>query len=181
MRIASSRRSEAALAPRPVILGRVIGAHGVRGWLRIASYTEPADNLLQYPRWRLRGLEGAGAEYLVCEAQFDGRWLRARLEGVMDRDAAERLRGLNIEVARADLPAPAPREHYRDDLLGLRVLTPGGHELGRVSHFLDAPATPVMVVASAEGAELWIPAAPPHLVRVALERGELVVDWPAVL
>ena len=149
----------------------------MRGWLKIASYTEPVDNLLQYPRWVLRGLEGAGAEYLLRESQFDGRWLRARLEGVSDRDAAERLRGLNIEVARADLPAPAPREHYREDLLGLRVLAPDGRELGRVSHFLDAPAAPVMVVVGAEGVEHWVPAAPPHLVRVDRERGELVVDW----
>ena len=82
----------------------------------------------------------------------------------------------NIEVARAELAPAGPREYYRDDLLGFRVSTLAGVELGHVSHFLEAPAAAVMVVRGER--EHWIPAAPPHLVKVQLEQGLIVVDWP---
>jgi len=173
-------------ASRRVVLGRILGAHGVRGWLKIVSYTDPADNLLQHPSWMLRSGSAPGLAYQVDEAQFDGRWLRVRLQGIEDRDAAERLRGMEIEVARAQLPKLPARQHYREDLIGLQVRTQTGLLLGRVSHFVEAPSAALMVVRGAaqadaaslhEASERWIPAAPPYLVRVDLERGEIVVDW----
>jgi 16S rRNA processing protein RimM len=157
----------------------MLGAHGVRGWLKVVSYTEPADNLLQHPLWMLAREGEVGHEYRVRDAGFDGRWLRVSLEGVEDRDAAEALRGLNIEVARAALAPTGPREYYRDDLLGFKVSNLAGSALGQVSHFLEAPAAAVMVVRGER--EHWIPAAPPHLVKVRLDAGEIVVDWPEEL
>jgi 16S rRNA processing protein RimM len=165
--------------PRKVVLGRILGAHGVRGWLKVASYTEPADNLLAHPKWVLANEGEVGREYRVRDAGFDGRWLRVSLEGIEDRDAAEALRGLNIEIAREALAPTGPREYYRDDLLGFRVSNREGSMLGEVSHFLEAPAAAVMVVRGAR--EHWIPAAPPHLVKVRLESREIVVDWPEEL
>ncbi len=162
--------------PRFVKLGRVLGAAGVRGWLKIQSYTDPPDNLLQHKAWLLADAEGRRAPYQVAEAAFDGRWLRARFAGIEDRDAAELLRGRDIEVEREALPPTAPREYYRDDLIGFRVANRAGRELGRVSHFVEAPAAPVMVVTGIR--ELWIPAVPTHLVRVDLAQGEIEVDWP---
>ena len=160
-------------------LGRVIGAHGVRGWLKIQSHTEPPENLLRYRTWTLCDAAGAGRAYGLAETEFDGRWLRVRLQGVEDRDAAERLRGMDIEVPRSELPPTGPREHYRDDLLGFRVLNRTGAELGRLSHYVEAPAAAVMVIRGLR--EHWVPAAPPHLVRVDLEGREIEVDWPEEL
>jgi 16S rRNA processing protein RimM len=162
-----------------VKLGRVLGAAGVRGWLKVQSYTDPPENLLQHRSWMLVDAQGARATCTVAESAFDGRWLRARFEGVEDRDAAELLGGRDIEVERAALPPTAAREYYRDDLIGFRVVNRAGLELGRVSHFIEAPAAPVMVVAGAK--ELWIPALPSHLLRVGLEQGEVEVDWPEEL
>ena len=162
--------------PRNVKLGRVLGAHGVRGWLKVQSYTDPPENLLQHRQWILADAGGGQQAGQIAEAEFDGRWLRVRLEGIADRDAAELLRGRDIEVARSALPPTAPREYYRDDLIGCRVRNREGVELGSVSHFVEAPAAPVMVVTGER--EHWIPAAPRHLLRVDLERGEIEVDWP---
>ena len=169
----------AAGEPRKVVLGRILGAHGVRGWLKVISYTEPVDNLLQHRAWMLARVGESGREYRVRDAEFDGRWLRVSLDGIEDRDAAEALRGLNIEVARAELAPVGPREYYRDDLLGFRVNNLAGVELGQVSHFLEAPAAAVMVVRGER--EHWIPAAPPHFVKVQLDQGLIVVDWPEEL
>jgi 16S rRNA processing protein RimM len=162
--------------PRKVVLGRLLGAHGVRGWLKVVSYTDPIENLLQHPTWLLAREGESGREYRVRDAEFDGRWLRVSLDGIEDRDAAEALRGLNIEVARAELAPAGPREYYRDDLLGFTVSNLAGVELGQVSHFVEAPAAAVMVVRGAR--EHWIPAAAPHLVKVQLGQHSIVVDWP---
>ena len=162
-----------------VKMGRVIGAHGLRGWLKIQSHTEPPENLLRYRLWTLSDADGGRASYEVADAEFDGRWLRARLQGVEDRDAAELLRGRDIEVARAELPPTAAREYYRDDLLGFRVRNRAGTELGELSHYVDAPAAAVMVIRGTR--EHWVPATPPHLVRVDLEHREIEVDWPEEL
>jgi len=168
-----------ARPPRYVKLGRVLGAAGVRGWLKVQSYTDPPDNLLQHRSWMLVDMQGARVPCTVAESAFDGRWLRARFEGVEDRDAAELLGGRDIEIERSALPPTAAREYYRDDLIGFRVVNRAGRELGRVSHFIEAPAAPVMVVAGVR--ELWIPALPSHLRRVGLEQGEVEVDWPEEL
>ena len=74
---------------------------------------------------------------------------------------------------------PVAREYYQEDLIGLRVRSRAGQELGLVSHFVEAPANAVMVVMGQR--ELWIPAVPSHLLRVDLERGEIEVDWPVEL
>ncbi|HEV7432583.1 MAG TPA: ribosome maturation factor RimM [Steroidobacteraceae bacterium] len=165
--------------PRNVKLGRVLGAVGLRGWLKIQSYTDPPENLLQHKVWVLADGQGQRVPFELAEARFDGRWIRARLEGVADRDAADVLRGRDIEVARSALPPTAAREYYRDDLIGFRVRTVQGAELGRVSHFIEAPIEPVMVVRGER--EHWVPAVPRYLKRVDLGQGEIEVDWPEEL
>ena len=164
---------------RYVKLGKVLGAAGVRGWLKIQSYTDPPENLLLHRSWLLRDAQGRHTVRTLAESSSDGRWLRARFEGIEDRNAAELLGGADIEVERSALPPTAAREYYRDDMIGFRVANGDGRELGRVSHFIEAPAGPVMVVSGAR--ELWIPALPAHLKRVSLERGEIEVDWPEEL
>ena len=166
----------ATAPPRSIVLGRIVGAHGIRGWLKVHSYTEPPDNILQHPVWTLQAAGGAPREYRVRDAEFDGRWLRASLEGVEDRNAAELLGGMDIQVARTALPPAGKREYYRDDLLGFEVRNLEGVVLGSLSHYVEAPTVPVMVVRGAR--EHWVPAGPPHLVRVSLERREIEVDWP---
>jgi 16S rRNA processing protein RimM len=161
------------------VLGRVASAHGVRGWLKVLSFTEPPEGLLRYPVWRLRRSDGTETSYRLRDAQWDGRWVRAALEDVTDRDAAERLRGCQIEVDRSELPPTGEREYYQEDLVGLQVRNQAGVLLGRVSHFVAAPVQAIMVVAGTR--EYWVPAAPPHLRRVRLEQGEIEVDWPADL
>jgi 16S rRNA processing protein RimM len=166
-----------AQPPRNVKLGRILGAVGLRGWLKVQSYTDPPEGLLRHQRWELRDADGASALAEVAEAQSRGGALQVRFAGVEDRDRAEAFRGREIEVPRSALPPTMEREYYREDLVGLRVRNRSGQELGRASHFLDAPAGAVLVVKGAR--ELWVPAVPRHLVHVDLERGEIEVDWPA--
>ncbi len=81
----------------------------MRGAVRVQSYAEPGESLLQHKRWRLRRQDGTEQEIEVLQATWDGRVVRASLAGVLDRDAAERLRASEILIERSELPPPGPR------------------------------------------------------------------------
>jgi 16S rRNA processing protein RimM len=123
------------------------------------------------------GSEAVTRELAVLQSQSDGRTLRVVLEGVSDRDGAEALREFEIVIERDALPAVAAREYYRDDLIGFAVRNTEGVALGTLQHFVDSPGLPIMVVRGER--EYAVPAGPPQLKRVDLERREIEVDWPA--
>ncbi|HSD75555.1 MAG TPA: ribosome maturation factor RimM [Steroidobacteraceae bacterium] len=154
-------------------LGRIVGVFGVKGWVKIESYTEPREAILNYPEWQLDKPE-SGARRIVAGRKH-GRQVVASLEHIEDRDSARRLVGATISVQRSALPELKPREYYRADLIGLRVVNEQGLELGRVERFIDAPAHAVMVVRGA--GEHWLPVTRQHLRRVDLASGEIRVDW----
>ena len=160
-----------------VELGRIGSPYGVLGWMHIQSFTEPLEAVLDYPVWTLRLGPGPQRNLRLVEGRIQGRGLVARLEGIADRDAAALLRGAMIEVRRSALPPPGQREYYRGDLLGFAVRNLEGVELGKLDHFVDGPASAMMIVAGT--AEYWIPAIPQYLRKVDLESRVLSVDWPA--
>ncbi len=165
-----------------MVLGRIVAAHGIRGWLRVMSYTDPPDGLLEYQRWLLTRADGTETPYELRDAEFDGRHVRVALAGVDDRNAAELLRGCEVAVPRSELPPAKDREYYQQDLLGFEVRNLEGAGLGVLSHFVDGAAQSLMVVVAERevGAqELWIPAVPLHLKRVDLATRQVVVDWPS--
>lgn len=160
---------------RPVVVGRITRAHGVRGWVRVQSWTAPPDNLRAYRPWLLR--EGDGWTSLaVEEVDRQPKGLIARLAGIGDRDAAEALAGREIAVPRRCLPAEEDDEYYWFDLIGLAVRTPDGRELGRVERLLETGANDVLVVRG-EGRERLVPFIEAVVREVDLEGGRLVADW----
>ena len=159
-----------------VLLGRVVGVHGVRGELKLESYTEPRTQIFRYQPWRIRS--AAGEKTMQgCRGRAQGKGIVAEMPGVDDRDAAAALVGTEIWVARSVLPAPGPGEYYWADLEGLEVVTRDGVPLGRVSHLIATGANDVMIVRDDERERL-IPFLPGHFVdEVDLERGRVTVDW----
>lgn len=155
-------------------IGRIVGVFGIKGWVKVESYTEPREAILDYPEWRLDRPAG-GAARRILAGRRHGRQVVASLEHVADRDSARELVGATITIERAALPELKPREYYRADLIGLRVVNEQGRVLGRVEYFIDAPAHAVMVVRGAQ--EHWLPVTPQHLRRVDLAAGEIRVDW----
>jgi 16S rRNA processing protein RimM len=149
--------------------------------VKVLSYTDPPDSLLQHRQWRVRGPgsteDGSERVLEVLHAQWDGHALRAQLAGIEDRDAAEALREYEILIERAALPAAAAREYFRDDLLGFTVRNTEGVLLGTLEYFLTAPAVAIMVVRGER--EYAVPAGPPHLKRVDLQQRTIEVEWPA--
>ena len=162
--------------PRMVLMGRVLGAFGVRGELKVDSFTDPVGAILRYRPWILRDAHGAERTLDGVRGRESPRGVVASLPGIDDRDAAEAMRGTEILVPRDALPPPGPDEYYWIDLEGLRVVTLEGVELGTVSHLLATGANDVLVVKGDR--ERMLPFVQPQFVAgVDFEAGVITVDW----
>lgn len=164
---------------RRVVLGKIRAAVGLAGWVKVETYTEPADNILRYRTWQLRS--GGGWRPLrLNNSRWSGSELQVQFEGVVDRDAADLLRSTEVAVFRHELPPPPAGEYYREDLLGLTAFTPQGECLGRLDHYLDSPAHPFMVLVdqSPQGrVENLVPLVKGRVVSVDFTQGTMVLDW----
>jgi 16S rRNA processing protein RimM len=169
-----------AAGDRMVILGRLGAPWGVKGWIKVNSYTDPPAAILDYPVWHVGRADGSweSVRLRTGRAHGTGRSVVVELDGVASPEDARRYVSRDVGLPRSQLPEPAPGEYYWDDLVGCRVATVDGVELGVVSHFHEFPANPVMAVRGA-GRERWVPLAPRHLKRVDLAARRIVVDWDA--
>jgi 16S rRNA processing protein RimM len=167
-----------AAAERMVVLGRLGAPWGIKGWIKVDSYTDPPGAILDYPVWSLAKADGGWEPVRVAAGRphGTGRLVVAEIEGVASPEDTRRYVGRDVAVPRSALPAPKAGEYYWEDLVGCRVATLEGVGLGVISHFLEYPAGPVMVVR--DGArERWVPLAPRHLKHVDLGERRVTVDW----
>lgn len=161
--------------PKLVTLGRISGVHGVKGWVKVHSYTEPRDNILGFERWVLeQGGRRSGA--VLEDGRVHGKGVIAKLAGVDDRDRALELIGADIAVERGELPSIGADEYYWADLEGLAVRSPSGEPLGTVDHLIATGSNDVLVVRGVR--ELLIPFVLGTVIReVDLAAGVIVADW----
>lgn len=163
---------------RRILVGRIHGAFGVRGELKLESFTEPQSNLLRYQPLILRDAQGREREVTDLRARVGGKGLIGTLPGVEDRDVAEALRGAELHILRSALPPPKDGEFYWIDLEGMRVTNVEGVEFGTVSSVFSNGANDVMVVRGDR--ERLIPFARPDYVKTLDFDGvHIVVDWDA--
>jgi len=160
----------------PVVLGRITGVFGVRGWVKVFSYTEPREGILDYPRWYLSGPDGWQVRD-VGAAKRHGKSIIARFEGCDDRDAAAPLVGRDIAVPREEMPAAGEGSYYWADLQGLRVVHRDGTPLGNVAYLLDTGANDVLVVTDGESERLIPFVMDKVILDVDLAEGVIGVDW----
>jgi 16S rRNA processing protein RimM len=160
---------------RLIIMGRVTGLFGVRGWVKVHSFTDPLENIVGYSPWLVHYL-GEWHPMEVQDGRRHGRAIIAHLAGVDDRDRAASLMGCDIAVRRSQLPPPKAGEYYWVDLEGLRVETTNGVDLGRVDHLLETGANDVLVVQGDR--ERLIPFVEPDVVTsVDFDGGLIRVAW----
>ena len=156
--------------------GQISGVFGVKGWVKVYSFTEPRENILRYSPWLVQK-NNQTREIKVIGGQRHGNTVIAELDGVTERDAAHALMGAKILVAKSQLPKPKPGEFYWADLVGLRVETDLGAKLGVVDHLLETGANDVLVIRDGE-TERLIPFLQGHTVlRIDLDAGVMIVDW----
>lgn len=157
-----------------VLIGRVSGLFGIKGWVKVHSYTRVREGILDYDRWKLKvGQDWRAFE--VAEGRKQAGGVVARLQGVDNRDSASILIGADIAIARSQLPKLKRGEVYWTDVVGLKVVNLEGFELGTVSHLFETGANDVMVVRGER--ERLIPYVADAIHDVDLDAGVVRVDW----
>ena len=170
-----------------MVLGRVVGAHGLRGQIRVRWLGAGPENLLAAKQVELadgRGIEDPAPAVFEIEGGGTGRVgeVRLALRGVCERDAAEALRGRLLLIDAAALPKAAADEVYWFQLVGCQVELPSGRTVGRVREIWDTPAHATLVVTGLDGRDRLIPAAPALLRLVDVTAQRIVIeDLPGLI
>lgn len=163
-----------------VVLGKIFSVHGIRGEVKVYSYTDPLDNLLDYRHWTLTR-DGEVRQVELASGRLHGKALTAKIKGLDDRDEARGYTGFFICVPRSQLPALQDDEFYWYQLEGLKVINQDGQLLGTVDHLLETGANDVLVVKPCAGSvddrERLLPYTEQCVQGVDLAAGEMRVDW----
>lgn len=170
-----------------MVLGRVVGAHGLRGQVRVRWLGDGPEHLLAAKKVELaegRGIDGPAPAAFEVEGGGRGRSgeVRLALRGVDRREIAETLRGRLVTVDAAELPRAQAGEAYWFELVGCQVETPSGYVVGRVRELWATPAHDTLVVVGGDGREHLIPAAPALLRELDVAAKRIVIeDLPGLI
>ena len=164
------------MAERLVLVGRVAGAFGVHGEIRISTYTAEPLAVLKYRELQLE--DGSPALTLTAAREAKGGVI-ARAPQVDSKEAADALRGLRLFVDREALPEPEEDEFYLADLIGLAAVSPAGEAIGRVKAVHDFGAGDLLEIDPGEGRPTWYaPFTREAVPEVDLAGGRVIVDRP---
>ena len=158
-----------------ILVGRIAGIHGVKGWLKVMSYTNPRENILQYTPWLLRFKE-TWREVSIKEWKAQNKGLIIAMEGIDDRDAARTLIGTDIAVLRSQLKQLPRGEYYQADLLDMEVINKAGKGLGKVKEIMETGANPVLII-EGQGRHLVPLVWHRYLLEIDQDAGIIRVDW----
>lgn len=158
-----------------IIVGRVGATYGVKGWLKIHSFTEPRDNILDYIPWFIKK-QGMWHLCEVIDASARTNNIVAQLKGCGDPDSAQLYVGADIAITRDHLPQLAENEYYWSDLEGLTVVNTDGIVLGKVEYLFATGSNDVMVI-NGEKRHLVPFLLDQYVVEVDLQNRRIQVVW----
>jgi len=156
-------------------VGKISGVFGLKGWVKVFSYTEPRENILSYKHWLLK--KGSQDKSIkVIGGQLQGKGVVAQIEGVTDRDKALVMMGWDVYITHDQLPTLAKGEYYWTDLVGLDVENLEGFQLGKVDSLFETGANDILLVkGERERALPFIKGQ--TVISIDVVAGKIVVDW----
>ena len=161
--------------PAQICIARIGAAHGVRGAVKLWTFTEDPFAVKRYGP--LSTKDGA-RQFEVTDAREAKGHLVATLKGVTTRDEAERLNGVELYIAREKLPATREDEYYHSDLIGLAAVTTADRPLGRVIAIYNFGAGDIMEIAPPQGATMLLPFTNAVVPTVDLKAGRVMIELP---
>jgi len=158
-----------------MLVGKITAAYGIKGWVKVHSFTRPKENIVGYLPWSLT-LDSEALQLDVLELREHGKGLVARLDTIDDRNSAEAILGAEIFVDRSCLENLAEGEFYWNDLIGLEVIDMSDQSLGKIDSIFETGANDVLVI---EGEKrLLVPYVLGDVIKsVDLEAGKVRIDW----
>jgi 16S rRNA processing protein RimM len=167
-----------------VEVGRVIGAWGIKGGVKVKAFAADPQALFASRRWFLQPSEAKPGQQVprllrITSAREQGDAVVAIVQEVQDRDAAQALAGAHVFVSRASFPTPDEDEFYWVDLIGLSVINKGGLAIGTVVGLLETGPHCVLRIqpADVDAAEVLVPFVDAYVDKVDLPGRQIVVDW----
>lgn len=128
-----------------LVLGKVSGVYGVKGWVKLFSYTEPRDGILDYKHCFIKQKD-QWRELEITQGRIQGKGVVAKIKGCDDRDQAHLLIGSEIAITDDQLADLADDEYYWKDLVGLSVINQDNVDLGTVINLMETGANDVLIV-----------------------------------
>jgi 16S rRNA processing protein RimM len=158
-----------------ILVGHITGIYGIRGWLKIESYTRPPENIFSFQPWYIYR-DDCWQEVTTRDTMVHGKRLIVALDGITDRDNARNLVAADISILRSQLVDLPPGEFYWVDLVGMQVVNQQGKTLGIVAEILETGANDVMVV-TGQGRYLIPIIWNMYILNVEQGTGLISVDW----
>ena len=164
-----------------VFVGKVSGPHGIKGWVKVISYTDPLENILSYKEWFIINEGGSKKTFSIEDSRIQGKKIIVKLDGIEDRDSAEDLKNKEILVSRIDLPKLEENTFYWNDLLDLSVLDQKGKQIGKVDSLFETGSNDVLVIVNENKERFLVPFIMEEVIRkVDLVKEFISIDWPEI-
>jgi 16S rRNA processing protein RimM len=162
---------------KKIIVGKISNPHGIKGWVKVISFTDPIENILSYKKWTLSDNE---TEKTCCleDSRIQGNKIVIKLEGVNDRDDADLLKNLQIQVNRLDLPKLDENSYYWGDLIDFNVIDIKGKHVGKVDSLFSTGSNDVLVIIDEAKERLLVPFIMEEVIKcVDLAKELISIDW----
>ncbi len=174
---------DSGTSERLILIGRLTAAHGIKGWIKVYSYTDPPEKIISYTPWHIK-LAGQWLEVKVTEGHKQGKSIIVHLDGCESRDDTGKYVGADIAIPASSLEPLPEGEYYWEQLEGLEVINLDEMRFGVVDQLLQTGANDVMVIKadadSIDDRERLIPFVMNKVIRsIDLETGRIIVDWDA--
>ena len=163
---------------KKIYLGKISGVHGIKGWLKIHSFSSPPENILNYPKWIINN-QGEEECYSVEQGRKQNNKIVVKLEKIDDRNTAESLINSKIQILRSDLPKLSNENYYWSDLVGLSVLNSEETVIGKIESLIETTANDIMVINTSKNERVLVPFVMHEVIQeVNVELKYIKIDWP---
>ena len=158
-----------------LLVGKINGLFGIKGFVKVFSYTKPRKNIVSFKTWYLEK-DGQYQKIKVQSGREQSKTIVAFLEGFDTPEKSTTLLGKNIYIDKSQLPETQKDEYYWDDLIGLEVFNQDNENIGKVDSLIETGSNDVLVVKNKK-VEILIPYIDPFIVDVSLKDNKILVDW----
>ena len=162
---------------KKILVGKISNPHGIKGWVKVISFTDPIENILSYKKWTISDNQ-TEKTYCLEDSRIQGNKIVIKLEGVNNRDDADLLKNLQIEVNRSDLPKLDENSYYWDDLVDFNVIDINGMHVGKVDSLFRTGSNDVLVIINETKERLLVPFIMEEVIKyVDLAKELISIDW----
>ena len=159
---------------KKLLVGKINGFFGLKGWVKVFSYTNPRTNILNYSPWSIK-VDGNFQSIDITSGREQSKTIVAHIKGIDNREDSQKFIGQDIYINKEQLPELTQGEYYWHELIGFDVINKDEERLGTVDYFVETGANDVLVVKGKK--EYWIPYIEPFLVSIDSKNNKILVDW----